>query len=374
MTMYDDYVEEEILSEEEVDELYEKAMQCVEEGDLEKAAELLTRADISGCKKTEILFHFDFNGRMKKVKLKPWQIEVLKISAENGYAPAQFSLGARYRAGLSVKKDREEAFYWFSKAAERNDTKAIAHMGDMYDKGRGVEQDRVKAFECYKRAADLGYAPSQFTVGLYYEKGEVVDYDPKEAMRYFIMSDDGGYVIATNHLGMKYEEGKLIPADYLKAYDYYKKTLEIGYNVGNHGMFRLYYFGLFVEKDIEKAAYYARRVPDFIGLFQRMAAEVGFDEAKSFFDDYELYKPAEYYLVGKKMEEEYDGSGDISEMVDYYLKSGEAGYLPGYWHLGVIYEKGIVVEADLDKAIGYYRKASEKGYGPARAKLKELNR
>ncbi len=370
--MKEDHTEEELLSKSEANRFYEEGKACMRDGDLVKAAELMTKADINGCEKTEILFHFQFDSGMKKRPISPQMIDIIRISAENGYAPAQYSLGARYRAGLSVKKDREKAFYWFNQAAERNEVNALAHLGDMYYKGRHVEEDHAKAFDYYKRAADLGYAPAQFMVGKYYENGDVIDYNPDEAMKYFRMSHEGGYSIATNHLGMKYEEGKLVQRDYKKAYEYYTETADIGNISGYYGLFRCYYFGLYVQKNLETAAYWARRVPEQMGFFNLLRSEVGFDEAKSFMDDYDLYKRAEYYLVGKELEENNDGKPDVDTIIDYYLRSGDAGYAIGFYKLGKIYEEGILVPKDLDMALEYYMKARKMGYRPADYRIDNL--
>ena len=370
--MAEQFNEEELLSKSEANKLYKEGMACMKDGDLVKAAELMTKADINGCEKTKILFHFQFDSGMKKRPISPQMVDIIRISAENGYAPAQYSLGARYRAGLSVKKDREKAFYWFNQAAERNEVNALAHLGDMYYKGRHVGEDHAMAFDYYKRAADLGYAPAQFMVGKYYENGDVVDYDPNVAMKYYILSHKGGYPVATNHLGMKYEEGRLVERDYEKAYEYYAETADVGYGAGFYGLFRCYFFGLYVQKNLEIAAYWARRMPPNMGFFNLLKSEIGFVEAKSFMDDFDLYKPVEYYLVGKELEENCHGTPDVETIIDYYLKSGDAGYAIGYYKVGKIYQEGVLVPKDLETALSYFKKSREAGYRTARIRIRDI--
>src|SRR5215212_4988725 len=109
-------------------------------------------------------------------------------AAEQGYAPAEYNLGLMYAQGEGVKPDPpaaekwfrqaadhgsveaqvklaeiaiadqkyEEAFLWFSKAADQDDADAAFNVGSLYYVGRGVAKDEAKATEYYRRAARLG--------------------------------------------------------------------------------------------------------------------------------------------------------------------------------------------------------------------------
>ena len=52
--------------------------------------------------------------------------------------------------GVPVNNDNE-AFKWFSKAAEQGDAISQFNLGVMYAKGRSVEQDYTEAFKWYKK-------------------------------------------------------------------------------------------------------------------------------------------------------------------------------------------------------------------------------
>ena len=109
-------------------------------------------------------------------------------SAEQGYAPAEYNLGLMYAQGDGTKPDPataqnwfrraadhgsveakvklaemavleekfEEAFLWFSKAADQDDADAAFNVGSLYYVGRGVPKDEAKATEYYRKAARLG--------------------------------------------------------------------------------------------------------------------------------------------------------------------------------------------------------------------------
>jgi uncharacterized protein len=109
-------------------------------------------------------------------------------AAEQGHAPSEYNLGLMYAQGEGAKRDPaaaekwfrraadhgsveaqvklaeiaiadqkyEEAFLWFSKAAEQGDADAAFNVGSLYYVGRGVAKDEAKAAEHYRKAAQLG--------------------------------------------------------------------------------------------------------------------------------------------------------------------------------------------------------------------------
>lgn len=92
--------------------------------------------------------------------------------AENGSAIAQRYLGWLYTYG--AKKDKEKAFYWYSKSAEQNDVYAQNSLGNIYLR----EGDFTNAKIWYERAAKNGLDAAQYELGVMYLKGEcgAVDY------------------------------------------------------------------------------------------------------------------------------------------------------------------------------------------------------
>lgn len=54
------------------------------------------------------------------------------------------------------------AFYWFRKAAEQGDDRALKRLGDMYYYGRGVEEHYGKALDYYQAAEANGNAQAGY--------------------------------------------------------------------------------------------------------------------------------------------------------------------------------------------------------------------
>jgi len=97
------------------------------------------------------------------------ETEVLKwmrLSAENGYAPAQEHLGMWYLVGAFVPEDPAEAVRWFSKAADQGNKSAMYFLGTMNAKGQGLPIDYDRALGWFQMANTEGFPvpPEQLTM------------------------------------------------------------------------------------------------------------------------------------------------------------------------------------------------------------------
>jgi TPR repeat protein len=84
-----------------------------------------------------------------------------RLAAEQGYAPAQSSLGYMYTNGNGVPEDDAEAVCWFRLAAEQGDMYGQIYLGSMYAEGEGVPEDDVLAYMWYNLAAAQGLEAAQ---------------------------------------------------------------------------------------------------------------------------------------------------------------------------------------------------------------------
>jgi uncharacterized protein len=73
-------------------------------------------------------------------------------AADHGSVEAQVKLAEI----ATLDEKYEEAFLWFSKAADQDDADAAFNVGSLYYVGRGVAKDEAKATEYYRKAARLG--------------------------------------------------------------------------------------------------------------------------------------------------------------------------------------------------------------------------
>lgn len=114
-------------------------------------------------------------------------------AAEQGYAPAQYTLGAMYEKGLGVTQDYPQAVSWYRKAAEQEFVLAQFSMGVMYDIGQGVAQDYQQAMSWYGKAAERGNVKAQNNLGFMHSQGKGVAPNLVTAHMWFNISGVRGY-------------------------------------------------------------------------------------------------------------------------------------------------------------------------------------
>lgn len=77
--------------------------------------------------------------------------EIIYPMAELGVAKAQNLLGIFYDSEMSVEKDNDLAYEWYSKAAEQGYLPAYKNLGNLYYECGANIEIRLKAYECYKK-------------------------------------------------------------------------------------------------------------------------------------------------------------------------------------------------------------------------------
>ena len=93
--------------------------------------------------------------------------------AEQGYGPAQYNVGLKYKLGQGVAKDLFAAIEWYEKAASQDHVMGLYHLAIIYHGDHGAEfRDERKAYKQFKRAAELGNLSAMFYAGVYHEEGK----------------------------------------------------------------------------------------------------------------------------------------------------------------------------------------------------------
>jgi len=100
-------------------------------------------------------------------------------------ATSQERLGKDYLLGRGVPENKEQAFYWFQKAAKQGNPYAANELGYLYASGKGVAQNYQLALEWYQLAADAGIPSAKYNVGLMYTYGLGTAVDKAKADVYF---------------------------------------------------------------------------------------------------------------------------------------------------------------------------------------------
>lgn len=121
-------------------------------------------------------------------------IEQLKIAADYGNTSAQFELGSAFEFGKNgLKKDMQQAMYWYRRAAELGDVDAQFNLGSNFMHGNGIPQNDVEAVKWLSYAAEQGDAQAKNNLGLlqWYGRGGL-QIDPFAAIKLWYESTREG--------------------------------------------------------------------------------------------------------------------------------------------------------------------------------------
>lgn len=307
--------------------------------------------------------------------------EYYQKSAEQGFPLGMFSLAEMYYGGQGCEKDDQKAVYWLQKAEKemedpniyitmamilrdsedesvRNPTQAYEYaqkavdtgnetalnlMGTFYENGTGVQQDYKKAFEYYSQAADQGVEIAYLSMGAYYQGGYGVIQNYKKAAECYQLGADAGNMYCLNALAMCYKNGQGVKQDYKRAFDLFLEAAYAGNYAAEFNVGLAYAEGQGVPQDPREAKKW------FL-----LSADKGFGKAMASLGIY-----AEQGIP--------DGTPDLEEAFDWYLKSANAGdYGFSQWILGNCRTHGLM-NSYVDKLEGFdwYLKAAYNGHPTA---------
>ena len=121
-------------------------------------------------------------------------LELLGAAAQAKNPSAQYALGER--AYKAEPANYQDAFAWFSNAAEGGLAQAQYMTGFMLMQGQGTERSVPLAIEFFKKAATQNDSAAQYVLGQIYWKGLGVPKDKKEGRAWLEKAAAGGNLAA----------------------------------------------------------------------------------------------------------------------------------------------------------------------------------
>ena len=118
--------------------------------------------------------------------------KLYRLSAEQGYAPAQVRMGRFYARGLIFPEDKVTASNWFRLAAEQGYADGQVQLADAYRFGDGVLQNYQEAARWSRLAAEQGNSSGQFNLGYMHREGQGVLQDNVLAHMWFNIASANG--------------------------------------------------------------------------------------------------------------------------------------------------------------------------------------
>ena len=179
------------MTADEIEALYEKGLEYLEQDDTELAAEQFRAA----ASKNHALSQLELGKLIigdPKLGSPKEAAGYFRSAAEAGDPEAQSLLGRMYLDGEGVEQSNKKAFKWISLAAEQDEPYALGYLGYMHYEGKCTEQSFEKALSLFVRSAEEGNPEGAFNAGSMYLQGEGTEKDLSKAEEYFLIAADSG--------------------------------------------------------------------------------------------------------------------------------------------------------------------------------------
>lgn len=233
----------------------------------------------------------------EKNELSPEDIEILKVSADEGNATAMIYLADCYLNGRGVPADGKMAFSWYEKAAAKEKPQGLMGLGNCYNLGIGTEPDPRKVYELNMRAAQLGDSAAMINVASCYEGGQGVEQNLPEAFRWYEQSARAGNDLGMYHLSRCYMFGVGVEKNPEQAFFWTGELAKTGNAFGMYNLALMYQNALGTEENPKEAYRWCRK-----------AAELG--------------EPSAMRMLGWCIENQY---GVDNLPLEWYQRAAEAG-------------------------------------------------
>ncbi len=312
--------------------------------DLEpRAAVAACRAAVAAFPRTQ-RFRYQLGRALTKAGDSRAAIEILRPSADHGYAMAQLALGNLYAGGNGIARNLKSAVAWYRKAAEQGNVPAQNNLARMYLRGHGVNRDYGQAIEWFTRAVGNGSAVARTNLGNLYYVGRGVPRNHATAVMWYRKAADLDHIDAQLKLGSIYEIGRGVEQDFAAAFELYRRAGELGSTVAQTNVGLMYMQGRGVAADDVKA----------MDWFRKAAAR---DHA------------AAQNNLGLMYSQARGVARNDTIAVDWYHAAARQGYAVAQNNLGLMYAEGRGVSKDEAKAALWIRRAAEQGNADAQFNL-----
>ncbi len=327
-------------------------------------------------------------------------VDWFRLSAEQGYAPAQYELGSIYAIGLSRiqpkesedqddvqqrAKEKEEAIKWLMKAAEQGWVRAQYVLGMAYGFGSDelTSANFINAKEWLELAANQGHSRAQYELAELFYKGDGNTRYEEKAIKWYRVAAEQGMADAQYRLGILYEYGVGTVMDKQEALKWYRHAANRLHAGAIVSLARMLYHGEGGNKNIQEARqwfllgaadpYRGNIAAMYFGVISRLneGGSPRSSNVDQWYDKYPASKRAsEFVALSKKfISESWPDPPNIEEGVFWLKKAAEEGSLDAQSNLGDRYSEGIGVAQDNEEAAKWYRMAADQGDAAAQSTL-----
>lgn len=178
--------------------------------------------------------------------------QMLKLfaqAAQDGFAPAQFSLAQCWLQGVGVEKNQQEAIGWLDRAAQQG------HVEAMFVLALNLAVDHPQHLPLLQAAAQAGHSKAILCIGMYHQNNN----EPTEAIIWFNKAKDLNDARADYFLGQAYLQGLGVEADSKQAMAHFKIASEEGDADAAFALYQGYRDGVGVRRNKKSQEKYLKQ-------------------------------------------------------------------------------------------------------------------
>ncbi len=159
--------------------------------------------------------------------------DLYRLAAERGDTEAQFVTGGMLYQGQGMDPDKQNAFKWLLRAAEKGKVspESLAIIGSMYLSGSAVPQNYLEAKKWLSSGAQLGNIAALNDLAYLYYNGLGGDRDYKKALELYEKAALQGDILAQANTGLMYATGTGTSTDKARGYAWYSLAASQGNTV-----------------------------------------------------------------------------------------------------------------------------------------------
>ncbi len=227
---------------------------------------------------------------------------VLKLAANEKFAPAMNQLGAIYASGKRVPSHYQQALYYAQQSADLGNAAGEFLLAMLYFDNPQRKANWPEYMKYLQRSAKQGYPPAAYYLGLEYREGNpVTKKDTAQSITWLQVAANKKDPAAMATLATAYSKGTGVKKDWKKAY-------ELNVAAANRG------------------------------------------------DVIAQYNLALSYAKGHGVHQDY------KQALNWYTKAAQKNNVCAMNDLGILYSEGRGIAADDDSAKSYFAHAAEQGY------------
>lgn len=311
-------------------------------------------------------------------------LKLLLGLAEKDYVPAMMNLGYLFESGKYVRRNYNEAFHWFSRAAEIEIPEAQLQLGGCYQYGLGTTPDFSMAAKYYRLSARQTNFVAMKSLGYLLMNGYGVEKNEDEAQYWFMRAaKEGGNRRAMYNLGVLYSLKYPDTNAVIEAFKWMKQSANLGDALAAYELSNFYFRGWGATETNLASYRYWRFKAAFLGatdaqFFMGQAYRIGdgvpkdaensliwYSKAAAKNHPEALYDLALHYLADKT------NRASLQLANELMLRAAQMGHREAQFQCAMSYFRGDV-SLDFEAGKQWMAKAAENGWPKAEFCLFQL--